>query len=85
MLELKHIKKIYNPGTISETLLFEDFNLTVPDGEFFSIVGSVFYKACIQVAISLGLPANLMKLATAVLFLIILILGNKQKGGAEHA
>ena len=46
---------------------------------------SVFYKACIQVAISLGLPANLMKLATAVLFLIILILGNKQKGGAEHA
>ena len=28
MLELKHIKKIYNPGTISETLLFEDFNLT---------------------------------------------------------
>ena len=31
MLELKHIKKIYNPGTISETLLFEDFNLTVPD------------------------------------------------------
>ena len=49
------------------------------------LVGSVFYKACIQVAISLGLPANLMKLATAVLFLIILILGNKQKGGAEHA
>ena len=40
MLELKHIKKIYNPGTISETLLFEDFNLTVPDGEFVSIVGS---------------------------------------------
>ncbi|MBR5793085.1 MAG: ATP-binding cassette domain-containing protein, partial [Anaerotignum sp.] len=40
MLELKHIKKIYNPGTISETLLFEDFNLTVPDGEFLSIVGS---------------------------------------------
>lgn len=39
MLELKHIKKIYNPGTISETLLFEDFNLTVPDGEFVSIVG----------------------------------------------
>ena len=49
------------------------------------LVGSVFYKACIQVAISFGLPANLMKLATAVLFLIILILGNKQKGGAEHA
>ena len=49
------------------------------------LVGSVFYKACIQVAISLGLPANLMKLATAVLFLAVLILGNRQKGGAENA
>lgn len=49
------------------------------------LVGSVFYKACIQVAISLGLPANLMKLATAVLFLLVLVLGNRQKGGAEHA
>lgn len=49
------------------------------------LVGSVFYKACIQIAIGLGLPANLMKLATAVLFLVILVLGNRQKGGAEHA
>ena len=31
MLELNHIKKIYNPGTISETCLFDDFNLTVAD------------------------------------------------------
>lgn len=49
------------------------------------LVGSIFYKACIQVAISLGLPANLMKLATAVLFLAVLVLGNRQKGGAENA
>lgn len=49
------------------------------------MVGSIFYKACIQVAISLGLPANLMKLATAVLFLAVLVLGNRQKGGAERA
>jgi len=49
------------------------------------LVGSVFYKACIQVAISLGLPANLMKLATAVLFLLVLVLGNRRKGGAENA
>lgn len=49
------------------------------------LIGSVFYKACIQVAISLGLPANLLKLATAVLFLVVLVLGNKQKGGEEHA
>ncbi len=49
------------------------------------LIGSVFYKACIQVAISLGLPANLLKLATAVLFLVVLVLGNKQKGGEERA
>ena len=41
------------------------------------LIGSVFYKACIQVAISLGLPANLLKLATAVLFLVVLVLGNQ--------
>lgn len=49
------------------------------------LIGSVFYKVCIQVAISLGLPANLLKLATAVLFLVVLVLGNKQKGGEERA
>jgi putative ABC transport system permease protein len=43
------------------------------------LIGSIIYKASIQVAISIGLPANLMKLITAVLFLIILILGNRQK------
>ena len=29
MLELKHIHKYYNPGTVNEMCLFEDFNLTV--------------------------------------------------------
>lgn len=49
------------------------------------LIGSVLYKACIQVAISMGLPANLLKLITAVLFLVVLVLGNRQKGAAEHA
>jgi len=40
MLELKHVKKIYNPGTVTETILFEDFNLSVEEGSFVSIVGS---------------------------------------------
>lgn len=48
------------------------------------IVGSVLYKICIQIAISLGLPANLLKLVTAVLFLVILVVGNRQKGGAKQ-
>ena len=45
-----------------------------------AVFGSIIYKACIQAAISLGLPANLLKLITAVLFLIILVLGNIKKG-----
>ena len=45
--------------------------------------GSVIYKACIQVAISLGLPANLLKLITAVLFLAILVIGNFEKGSVK--
>ncbi len=45
-----------------------------------AVFGSIIYKACIQAAISLGLPANLLKLITAVLFLLILVLGNIKKG-----
>ena len=40
MLELKNITKVYNQGLITESCLFQDFNLTVKDGEFVSIVGS---------------------------------------------
>lgn len=40
MLELNHVKKIYNPGTVTEMTLFDDFNLSVADGSFVSIVGS---------------------------------------------
>ncbi|MEA4814615.1 MAG: ABC transporter permease [Oscillospiraceae bacterium] len=50
------------------------------------VVGSILYKVCIQIAISLGLPANLLKLVTAVLFLAILIIGrSKQEEGARVA
>ena len=51
-----------------------------------AVCGSIIYKICIQVAISLGLPANLLKLVTAVLFLVILILGNANRGKVtKHA
>ena len=40
MLELKHITKIYNPGEVTENALFNDFNLSVRDGQFVSVVGS---------------------------------------------
>lgn len=40
MLELKNLKKTYNPGTVRENCLFESFNLQAPAGQFISIVGS---------------------------------------------
>ena len=40
MLTLENIKKIYNPGSVTEMCVFDGFNLTVRTGEFVSIVGS---------------------------------------------
>lgn len=40
MIQLRGVSKVYNPGTVTELCLFEDFNLTVNDGEFVSVVGS---------------------------------------------
>lgn len=40
MLELKHIYKCYHPGTINELCLFQDFNVSVDEEEFVSVVGS---------------------------------------------
>ena len=40
MLELKNIYKVFNAGTVDETTLFNDFNFTVNDGEFVSVIGS---------------------------------------------
>ena len=40
MLELAHVNKYFNPGTVNEMCLFEDFNFQVEDGQFVSVVGS---------------------------------------------
>ena len=40
MLEVKPIRKYYNQGTVNEMCLFEDFSLTVEQGQFVSVVGS---------------------------------------------
>ncbi len=40
MIELKNINKIYNKGTVNETQLFNNFNFTVNDNDFISVVGS---------------------------------------------
>lgn len=40
MLEFQSISKVYNPGTIHETVLFQDFSLKIEDHSFVTVVGS---------------------------------------------
>ncbi|NCB64477.1 MAG: ATP-binding cassette domain-containing protein [Clostridia bacterium] len=40
MARLEHIHKIFNPGTVSEMGVFEDFSFPIRAGEFISVVGS---------------------------------------------
>lgn len=40
MIELMNINKYYNPGSVNELCLFDNFSLTVNSGEFVSVVGS---------------------------------------------
>lgn len=46
-------------------------------------IGSIIYKACVAVAILLGLSAIDMKLITGILFLVILICGNFKRREKE--
>ena len=41
MLEIRGLKKVYNPGTVTEMTLFDGFDLSVPDGQFVSIVAAM--------------------------------------------
>jgi len=65
------------------TTLFK--KLSFVKGTTAVMIGSILYKASIQTAISLGLPANLLKFITAVLFLVILVIGNHQKGWVKKS
>lgn len=40
MLRLENICKTYNIGSVNESTIFKDFNLTVDTGEFVSVIGS---------------------------------------------
>mgnify|MGYP000170684881 FL=1 len=48
------------------------------------VVGSILYKACVAIAINLGLKAQDQKLITSVLFLVILITSNEKKRRAKN-
>ena len=43
------------------------------------IFGSIVYKACVSLAIALGMAASDLKLITAVLFLIVLVASNRKE------
>lgn len=52
------------------------------------IFGSIIYKACLTVALNLGLPTEYLKLLMAVLFTIALVLSRgfgKKAGVKGHA
>ena len=43
------------------------------------VVGSIIYKACVALALSLGFQSNYLKMITAVLFLVILVFSMDRK------
>lgn len=49
------------------------------------VIGSILYKLCIAIALDLGLPPNMMKLITAVLFLLVLVLSGRKGEEIIHA
>ena len=43
------------------------------------VIGSLIYKACVAVAIRMGMQSTDLKLITAILFLLILVVGTERK------
>ena len=61
-------------------------NLTVLRATSSVLIGSILYKACISIALACGLDAQSVKLITAVLFLIILVISmDRRKKVKIHA
>ncbi len=58
--------------------------LATPAGTTAVIVGSILYKLCIQAALSL-VPASMMKLITALLFLLVLVVSGRKGEEIIHA
>ena len=59
--------------------------LALPAGTTAVVLGSTLYKLCVQAALSAGLPANMMKLVTAALFLLVLVLSGRRGEEIIHA
>ena len=54
MLELKHISKTFNPGTVNEKQALVDFSLTLEDGE---LVSAKSNEVTLEVTLIPELPA----------------------------
>ncbi len=39
MLELSHLYKVFNPGTVNEKIALKDLSLTLNDGDFVTVIG----------------------------------------------
>jgi len=48
-----------------------------------AVFGSIIYKACLVIAMQLGLPTNFLKLLMAVIFTVALVSSNLLKGGSK--
>lgn len=40
LVQMEHIYKTFNPDSVNEVVLFQDFNMEIPEGQFVSVVGS---------------------------------------------
>lgn len=49
------------------------------------ILGSILYKACLAIAMQLGLPANYLKLLMSILFVLALVTGRALGNGRRHS
>lgn len=65
-------------SVIIGTNLFK--NITILRATSSVLIGSIIYKACVAAAIACGLDSSSMKLITAILFLIILVISMDKKG-----
>ncbi len=43
------------------------------------VAGALIYKACVAIAVRMGLPSSYLKMITAALFLLILVIGSDKK------
>ena len=69
-------QKLEGIGSISKAL----HNVRVGMVTFSVVIGSILYKACVAIALRMGLKSTDLKLITAGLFLVILVVSMERKG-----